>query len=188
MAKAVRIVKISNDFANFITIYVANRYSISIQIARLKFRFSNCKYLFSVRSGALVHYKAEVGVNSIIDSNVTINIGTIIGSKVKIEKDAFIGPFTQIEDEVVIGSKVYIDPNVLILARQRVQAGIYIISNKDGSLSAKKYSDIGNRYFRQQISYLRGCLIKLYFSNPKSTIADNVFYPAFIMNFLPKFD
>ena len=115
---------------------------------------------------------------------MTITIGTIIGNNVKIEKGAFIGPLTQIEDEVVIGSKVYIDPKVLIYARQRVQAGLFIMKNENGSLYAKKLSEITKLYYRQKFNCLRKSFIRTYFSNPKSTIADNEFYPTLIIKIL----
>ena len=115
---------------------------------------------------------------------MTINIGTIIGNNVKIEKGAFIGPLTQIEDEVVIGSKGFIDPKVLIHAGTRVQNGIYIMRNKNGSLSAQKPSEIAKLYYRQKFNCLRKIFIETYFSNPKSTIADNEFYPTLIIKIL----
>ena len=55
------------------------------------FREINLLYFFSIRSGALIHYKAEVGNGAIIDSNATISTGTIIGNDVMVEIKAFIG-------------------------------------------------------------------------------------------------
>ena len=80
------------------------------------------KYFISVRSGALIHYKAEVGNGAIIDSNATINTGTIIGNDVMIGEEAFIGHLAKIHNNVVIGSKAFVGENIIIHESRKVES------------------------------------------------------------------
>lgn len=83
----------------------------------------NCIYLFSVRSGALIHYKAEVGNGAMVDSNATIAAGTIIGNDVMVGNNAFIAPFAKIGEKALIGSKAYVGSKVSVNGGQKVESG-----------------------------------------------------------------
>ena len=81
------------------------------------------KYFISVRPGALIHYKAEVGNGAIIDTNSTISTATIMGNDVMIGNEAFIGHLAKIHDKVVIGSMALVGDKVIVHEGRKVESG-----------------------------------------------------------------
>ena len=81
------------------------------------------KYFISVRSGALIHYKAEVGNGSIIDTNATISTATIIGNDAFIGEEAFIGHLARIHNNALIGSKAFVGEKVIVQDGRKVESG-----------------------------------------------------------------